>query len=255
MEKTEYAPGTPTWIDLGAPDVARASAFYGSLFGWTAEAADPVEETGGYHNFTYQGRRVAGLGPAQNPGPPYWTSYFAVTDADAAVAKAKELGGTCFVEAMDVMDQGRMAVLADPTGAAFSVWQAGAHKGAELVNEANTWCWNELSTRDLATAKAFYRDLLDAGLGGADEYVELQVEGESVAGMMAMPEMVPAEVPPYWLVYIAVEDTDASVARAQELGATLVAGPMEVPVGRFAVLADDQGAMFAVIKMTDGAHG
>jgi predicted enzyme related to lactoylglutathione lyase len=253
MQKTNYAPGTPTWIDLGAPDVEKAAAFYGALFGWTAESAGP--DTGGYHNLIYKGHRVAGLGPAENPGPPYWTTYFAVTDADAAVAKAKELGGTCFLEPMDVMDQGRMAVLADPTGAAFSVWQAGVHHGAELVNEANTWCWNELSTRDLDTAKAFYRDLLGAGLGGVDEYVELQVEGESVAGMMAMPEMVPAAVPPYWLVYIAVDDCDAAVATAQGLGAALIAGPMEVPVGRFAVLADDQGATFAVIKMVEGAHG
>jgi predicted enzyme related to lactoylglutathione lyase len=254
MEKTDYAPGTPTWIDLGAPDIDKAAAFYGGLFGWAAEEAGPVEETGGYRTFTYKGHRVAGLGPAQNPGPPFWTSYFAVADADASVAKAKELGGMCFVEPMDVMDLGRMAVLADPTGAAFSVWQAGAHRGAALVNEANTWCWNELSTRDLATAKAFYRDLLGAGLGGADEYVELQVGGASVAGMMPMPEMVPAEVPPYWLVYIAVDDCDASVAKAQGLGASLVTGPMEVPVGRLAVLADDQGAMFAVIKMAEGAH-
>ncbi|HEY2331192.1 MAG TPA: VOC family protein, partial [Acidimicrobiales bacterium] len=154
MEKTDYAPGTPTWIDLGVPDIPKAAAFYGSLFGWTAEEAGPAEETGGYCNFTYKGHRVAGLGPAMNPGPPFWTSYFAVTDADAAVAKAKELGGQVFAEPMDVMDQGRMAVLADPTGAAFSVWQAGIHKGAELVNEDNTWCWNELSTRDLDTAKA-----------------------------------------------------------------------------------------------------
>jgi predicted enzyme related to lactoylglutathione lyase len=254
MEKTDYAPGTPTWIDLGAPDIPKAAAFYGSLFGWTAEAAEPVDETGGYHTFMYKGLPVAGLGPAQNPGPPYWASYFAVTDADATVAKAKGLGATVLAEPMDVMEQGRMAVLADPTGAVFSLWQAGVHHGAQLVNEPNTWCWNELATRDLDTAKAFYRDLFDAGLGGAPEYVELEIGGESIAGMMPMPEMVPAQVPAYWGVYVAVDDCDAAVAKAEGLGASLVTGPMEVPVGRFAVLADDQGAMFAVIKMVEGAH-
>ncbi|MGE0795496.1 MAG: VOC family protein [Acidimicrobiia bacterium] len=254
MEITEYAPGTPTWIDLGAPDIEKAAAFYGALFGWTAEELGPVEETGGYRNFTYRGKAVAGLGPAQNPGPPYWTSYFAVTDADDSVARAKELGGACFVEPMDIPGQGRMAVLADPTGAAFSLWQADAHHGAGLVNEPNTWCWNELSTRDLPKATAFYRDLFGAELGGGDAYVELQVGGRSVAGMMPMPEMVPDAVPPYWLVYIAVDDCEAAVAKAEGLGATLVTGPMDVPVGRFAVLSDDQGAMFAVIKMVEGAH-
>jgi predicted enzyme related to lactoylglutathione lyase len=254
MEKTDYAPGTPTWIDLGAPDVPKAAAFYGALFGWEAEAAGPAEETGGYHTFMYKGRPVAGLGPAQNPGPPYWASYFATADTDASVAKAKGLGATVLAEPMDVMGQGRMAVLTDPTGAVFSLWQAQAHHGAQLVNEANTWCWNELSTRDLDTAKAFYRDLFDAGLGGAPEYVELEIGGTSVAGMMPMPEMIPAQVPPFWAIYVAVDDCDAAVAKAQGLGATLVAGPMEVPVGRFAVLADDQGATFAVIKMVEGAH-
>lgn len=249
MEKTSYKPGTPIWVDLSVPDVDKAAAFYGGLFGWVAAPAGSVEETGGYCNFTLRGVNVAGVAPAMGPGPSAWSTYFCVTDADATVAKAKELGATCVAEPMDVLEYGRMAVLVDPTGAAFSLWQPGSHKGAGLVNEADTWCWNELNTRDMDASKAFYSALLGAGMGGSPEYAEVQVDGESVAGIMPMPEMVPAEVPPHWLVYMAVDDCDAAAAKAQALGGSLLAGPMDVPVGRFAVLADDQGATFAVIKM------
>jgi uncharacterized protein len=250
MERTSYEPGVPSWVDLGA-DVAKAEAFYGGLFGWKAEATGTEEETGGYKQFVYKGKNVAGLGPQQNPGPPYWSTYIATTDADAVAENVKAAGGMVLVEPMDVMDVGRMAVFADPTGAVFSVWQAGAHPGAGLVNEPGSFCWSELATRDLDTAKAFYTQVFGWGVGGVPEYVEFQVDGRTIAGMMPMPDMVPDEVPPYWGVYFAVDDCEAATAKAVGLGGTHIVGPMDVEVGRFSVLTDDQGATFAVIKLKD----
>jgi predicted enzyme related to lactoylglutathione lyase len=253
MEKTSYAPGTPIWIDLGA-DVPKAEAFYGGLFGWTTTEPGPDDETGGYKMFMQGDKMVAGLGPQQAPGAPYWTTYIATADADATAKKVSAAGGMTMVEPMDVMDAGRMAIFADPTGAAFGIWQAGMHTGAQLVNEPDTWCWNELQTRDLDAAMKFYADVFGVGIGGAPEYRELQVGGESVAGAMTVPEGVPAEVPANWLTYFAVADCEAAMAKAQSLGGTVLMGPMDVEVGRFAVVLDDQGAAFAVIKMKDASH-
>jgi predicted enzyme related to lactoylglutathione lyase len=239
MERDEYAPGMPSWVDLGSPDIDGAADFYSGLFGWEATEPGPVEETGGYRMFEYKGRPVAGLGPQTNPGPPYWTTYVTVADADATVAKAEEAGG-------------RMAVFADPTGAAIAIWQPGTHPGAGLVSEPNTMCWNELSTRDVPAATEFYGQVFGWTAVPQGPYNEWQLDGTTVGGMMQTPDMVPAEVPAHWLVYFAVEDTDAAVARAQELGGSVVVPPMDIQPGRFATLTDPTGAMFAVITLKAG---
>ena len=252
MEPTEYAPGTPSWIDLGSPDIDGSAAFYSGLFGWKCEAAGPEDETGGYRMFFYKDKPVAGLGPAMNPGPPYWTSYITVADADATIAKVKDAGGMVFVEPMDVLDVGRMAMFADPTGAALAVWQPRAHIGAGVVNEPNSLCWNELSTRDTAAAKAFYAAVFGWGADtheGEMTYTEWQLGGQPIGGMMDMPPMMPKEVPAHWLVYFAVDDADAAVATISELGGTVMMGPMDIEPGRFAVATDPQGATFAVLKL------
>ena len=256
MERTEYAPGTPSWVDLGTPDIDGAAAFYGELFGWDCEEAGPEELTGGYRMFFYKGVPVAGLGPQQNPGPPYWTTYVSVVSADDTVAKVKAGGGTVFVEPMDVLDVGRMAVFADPTGAALAIWQPGTHRGAGIVNEPNALCWNELSTRDTAAAIGFYEQVFGWGAEthgeGPQAYTEWKLDGRSVGGMMETPPMVPAEVPAHWLPYFAVDDTDAAVASTKDLGGSLLFGPMDIEAGRFATLLDPQGAAFAVIRQTEG---
>ena len=256
MERNEYAPGTPSWVDLGTSDLDGAAAFYGGMFGWKCESAGPEEETGGYRMFFYKEKPVAGLGPQMNPGPPFWTTYVTVANADETIAKVKAAGGTVFVEPMDVMDVGRMAVFADPTGAAISIWQPGTHPGSGWVNEPNTVCWNELSTRDIDAAKTFYAQVFGWGAethgSGPGAYTEWQLGGGSVGGMMETPPMVPAEVPAHWLVYFAVDDTDRAVTTAQELGGSLIFGPMDIEPGRFATLSDPQGAMFAVLKMKEG---
>ena len=247
-----YQPGTPSWVDLASPDLASSSAFYSSLFGWEAVGLGP--EAGGYRMFELGGTPVAGGAPIMMEGqPPAWTTYVSVDDADQTIAKVKSAGGMVFVEPMDVLDVGRMAVFADPTGAAIALWQPKAHKGAEIVNEPGAFTWNELNTRDTAAATSFYREVFgwgtDVTATPAGNYAQWTLDGRPIGGMMAMPADVPAEVPSFWLTYFAATDCDATVARAIELGATVTVAPMDIAPGRFSVLTDPQGAMFAVIAM------
>jgi predicted enzyme related to lactoylglutathione lyase len=252
MEMTSYPPGTPSWVDLGTSDVSAAAAFYGGLFGW--EVRDSLPDAGGYRLAELRGKPVAGLGPQMQPGmPPMWSTYIATADADATAKAVRDAGGQTFVPPMDVMDVGRMAVFADPSGAAFGVWQAGSHLGAGLVNEPNTLCWNELATRDPDAVIPFYRDVFGweantQEMGGM-AYTEWQRNGKTVAGMMPMGDNFPAEVPSYWGLYFAVADADATAAKVTELGGRVHQPPMDIPVGRFALVADPQGAMFSVIKL------
>ena len=252
MEIDKYEPGVPSWVDIGVPDKQAAADFYGGLFGW--DAPEGPAEAGGYRVATVRGRAVAGIGDQQNPGHPVWATYIAVDDADEAVAKVLAAGGQVLLPAMDVLDVGRMAVFADPQGAVFSVWQAGTHPGAELANEPGTWSWSELITTDVQAATSFYADVFGwttdpKGDGPVPEYVEWQVGGRSVAGMMQKPPMMPAEVPPHWGVYFAVADADAAAARVQELGGTVLMPPMDIEPGRFAAVADPSGAVFNVIAL------
>jgi uncharacterized protein len=252
-ERSSYAAGTPSWVDIGT-DVEGAKKFYGSLFGWTTQDAGPPEETGGYGFFLKNGKVVAGYGPQMNPGPPFWTTYISVDDADATAKKVEAAGGTVVMAPMDVMAAGRMAVFQDPQGAFISAWQPGEHKGAQLANEPGAFCWNELNTRDVAGSSAFYEKAFGwkavTQTDGPMPYTEFRLGDTTIAGMMDMPPMVPAEVPPHWLVYFAVDDTDATVKQTEKAGGAVRMPPMDIPVGRFAVLADPQGATFAVIRMT-----
>jgi predicted enzyme related to lactoylglutathione lyase len=251
MEVESYEHGVPSWVDLGTADFAKAGEFYSALFGWSVQAGPP--EAGGYALAELRGRPVAGIGPQQNPGPPVWSTYVNVDDADAVVAKVAGAGGMVFMAPFDVMDVGRMAVFADPTGAAIGVWQPKLHKGAGIVNEPGTLTWNELMTTDTAAAEGFYATVFGWGAvthgEGVGAYTEFQVAGRSIAGMMVKPPEMPAEVPPYWGVYFAVADTDATAARVTELGGTIMMAPQDIEPGRFAVAFDPTGAMFSVITM------
>src|SRR5436190_18851581 len=241
----DYTPGTPSWVDLGSPDVDASISFYGGLFGWSA--SDPLPDAGGYRFFEQDGKMVGGLGPLMQEGqPPAWLNYVTVADADGTVAKARAAGATVHVEPMDVMDVGRMAIVADPTGAALGLWQPGRHAGAEIVNEPVSLAWNELNTRDTDAAKPFYAAIFgwdaDTAQIGDMEYTTWQLDGKPVGGMAAMSDQVPAQVPAHWLAYFAVTDTDATVENAKAAGGNVMAGQMDVPAGRVAVLTAPRGA-------------
>jgi len=247
-ERTEYAPGTPCWVDLGSPDAKAAGAFYGGLFGWTAEM-DPRPEAGGYGLFTLAGKNVAGLGPQQNPDmPPFWAVYVSVADADETLAKAAAAGGTVIMGGMDVFDAGRMGVVRDAVGSFVSVWQPKEHIGAQLVNEPGTFAWNELATADLPAARDFYQSVFGWGLdpnASSDNAAIFTVDGKMVCGAHAAGE---GEFPA-WSVWFAVEDCDRSAAQATELGGTILMPPNDMDFGRGSVLADPQGAAFGIGAM------
>lgn len=254
MEMTSYDHGVPSWVDIGVADMDKAAAFYGGLLGW--ELQDPIEGGMGYRLATLRGVPVAGFGPKMNPGPPAWTTCINVDDVDDIAARATAAGGSVLMPVMDVLTSGRLVMVADPSGAVLSAWQPLDHPGAGLVNESGTLCWNELNTRDTDAAVAFYPQVFGWTVHASTEdgpmpYTEWQVDGRSVAGMLPMPEMVPAEVPDHWMVYFAVEDCDASMAKVGELGGSVAMGPMDVLVGRFAVCQDDQGATFCIIALAE----
>ncbi|HEX6506584.1 MAG TPA: VOC family protein [Chloroflexota bacterium] len=248
----DYAPGTPMWVDVSSPDVDKTRAFYSDLFGWDAQVV-PDPEAGGYTMFTLDGKMVGAAGPTFDPDQhPAWATYVCSEDADATVQAVKDAGGQVLMGPMDVMGQGRMAVLADPTGAYISIWQPQLHTGAERVNEPGSFCWNELYTRDVPAAREFYQKAFGWGTeeseysGGA--YTLFQVDGRNVAGGLDMSTMLPDSIPPHWLVYFTVENTADAVAKARELGGTILAGPQETPMGPMAVINDPVGASFAVIQ-------
>lgn len=252
MAENGFAAGTPIWVDLGTPDVAAARRFYREVMGWDSEEGDP--QFGGYTLFRTGGKNVAGVGPLMNPGqPPAWTTYIKSDDANATAAKVSAAGGQVVMEPMDVSDLGRMVILMDPSGAALGVWQPGQHPGAEVFNVPGAMSWNELSSRDTEVVKPFYKAVFgwDAKTQGegAQTYTEWQLGGRSIAGMMAMPDMVPAAVPSYWLTYFAVADCKGTVEKAQQAGGQVVVQPMDIPQGTFAVLTDPAGATFAVIQL------
>lgn len=243
---TKYEPGVPSWADMSAKDLAGAVEFYRGLFGWETE--DQGEEAGHYTIAAKDGRHVAGLNTVPDESvPPHWTTFINVEDAEETAQRVKAAGGQVLFGPMEVMDAGRMAVFSDPTGAVVAAWQPGRHLGAQLVNEPGSMIWNELTTSDLNRARSFYREVFGWDWAGSDEYAEIQVAGRTVGGVMPRPVDLPAEVPDYWLVYFATEDLEADIARAGSLGATTLFGPIEIPgTGRFAVLADPQGAVFAL---------
>jgi uncharacterized protein len=253
--ETSFEPGTFCWIDLGTPDQDAAGEFYGALFGWELKEDENAEQTGGYRTAQVDGNAIGGVMRLMQEGqPPAWLNYICVEDADATVAKAREAGGVVHAEPMSVLDYGRMAVLADPTGAAFGIWQPGIHIGADLVGEAGAMSWNELNTRDPEAAKAFYGDLFgwsfeEKEFEGTGAYTAITLGEETVGGLIDITDRVPAEVPAHWLVYFAVEDAEAAIETTKEWGGDVAAGPFDIAeVGRIAVVKDPFGAFFAVIQ-------
>ncbi|MFI1972912.1 glyoxalase [Streptomyces cinnamoneus] len=250
-----YVPGTPCWVDLVVPDQREALDFYRDLFGWQGEPGPP--ETGGYAVCALNGKAVAGImtSMAQEGGskpPPAWTTYLAVADADAAVAAVNANGGTPLTDVMDVLTLGRMAVVADSTGAVFGLWQAGDFFGAQVVNEPGSVVWNELNTADPGTAGSFYSAALGLTHSPMEElpgYSALKANGRVVGGMQSL-EKSPPGSPSHWLTYFCVDDTDGTVDALTKAGGSVLKPPFDMVAGRMAVVQDPQGAVFALIDAT-----
>jgi len=267
-ERNGYIPGVPCWIDISAPNPQAATKFYSDLFGWEIENAMPEGADGEYFVGRIRGGDVAGIGSVMDGASrAMWNSYVWVDSADEAAAKARNAGGTA-TDSFDVMTAGRMAVVTDPEGAAISLWQPKEHRGSKVVNEHGALNFNVLATRDLERAKAFYGavfgwqslplpsctmwtlpgygDHLEelnpglregmAGMGAPDGFIDV------VAAVNQMPANDTATA--RWDVTFAVDDVEATVKTAKELGANVVAGPFDAPWCRMAVIEDPQGATF-----------
>ncbi|MEO7442716.1 MAG: VOC family protein [Acidimicrobiales bacterium] len=248
-ERTSYAPGTFCWVDLATTDVAGALAFYGGLFGWEGEemAAGPAST---YTMLRHDGRHVAALYEGGEGAPAAWLSYVSVDDVDSTADRAAALGALVVQGPSDVLDAGRMAVLADPTGALVALWQPGRHIGATLVNDPGALCLNQLNTGDPQAATHFYGELFGWTVqsnGTAEQpYWGLSNGGALNGGMMPL-----APVPglsSHWLAYFTTADLDAAVVTAAASGGAVIVPPMVVPAGRIAVIYDPQGAAFALFE-------
>jgi predicted enzyme related to lactoylglutathione lyase len=254
---TSHRPGTFSWVDLAAHDVEAAERYYTRLFGWTADHmrfGDGPDEV--YVMLRRDGHDAAalyGMDPTQKSQgvPSAWLSYVTVESAERTAAKARELGGTVLADAFDVMDMGRMALLGDPGGAMFAAWEPGRHLGAGIRDDPGSLCWNELATRDMARAAEFYSSLFGWSAAPFEQsplpYTMLMNGETPVGGIYSLPAEMQG-VPPHWAPYFAVEDTDQTLRRSDELGGTTVMPPDDIPgIGRLAGLRDPQGATFWVL--------
>ena len=247
--------GSFSWVELATTDPAAAVAFYRAVFAWDVIEHD-MGPDGVYTIFTIRGRDVAAAAGQQPQErqmgvPPHWNLYVSVSDADAATQKAAGLGATVVVPPFDVMNHGRMSVIQDPSGAMVSLWQPKEHIGVKVNNEPGALCWSELTSRDPKAAEAFYTSLFGwtvkhSGAATPAEYREFSVAGQPGGGIMEMPAEVPAQVPSYWMPYFQVANLDATISTATATGGHVMIGPAPIPgTGRFAILTDPQGAMFA----------
>jgi predicted enzyme related to lactoylglutathione lyase len=268
-QRDDYEPGVPCWVDTLQPDPRAAMAFYAGVFGWDFAGPGPMpgDSPGGYFVARMRGRDVAGVGgqpAAEGTSAPSWNTHVFVESAADAAARAQGAGGSVLVEPFDALPAGRMAVLADPTGAAFCVWEPAERRGAQLVSEPGAWAMSHLQTPDPEPAVAFYGALfgwttetfgegegavtmfrLPGYVGGEPDQ---PVSREVVATMGAGGEASPAQ----WTANFWVHDVDAAAAKAAELGGTALVPPFDTPIARTAVLADPHGASFAINNVPGG---
>jgi predicted enzyme related to lactoylglutathione lyase len=249
---TAYREGVPCWIDLTAPDVERAMAFYQALFGW--EYSDTGEVGGHYRMATKHGERVAGLSPEPGAGKTHWTTYLAADDIDAVAVRVRDGGGEVLSGPLDIPQAGRWAMAKDPAGAMFGLWQAGGHSGSGLANEPGAFTWNENLSTDPKRARDFYHRVFGYEydqIPGMD-YTVIKVHGGPIGGIGEQPSMIPPGTPSFWNTYFHVSDTDLAAAQVAELGGQVLVQPTDSPYGRMAVVRDDGGASFCVIAPTRG---
>jgi uncharacterized protein len=249
----KHPPGAFCWMELATSDQTAAKTFYTSLFGWTFEDS-PMGPNDFYTMFRLGGSNAGaaytlrGDEAAMNI-PPHWNLYVSVQSADAASKRAADLGGQVLAGPFDVASYGRMAVIRDPTGAVFEIWEPKEHTGFSVQPQSGSFCWADLNTPDPAAASDFYSGLFGWAVSdGETGYLHIK-NGEAFIGGIPSAQQQDPHTPPYWLIYIQVDDCDRSTAKAKELGANVFFGPMSMEnVGRFAVLADPQGAVFSLFQ-------
>ena len=278
FERDGYIPGVPCWVDTSQPDPEAAVGFYGQLFGWEFQDVMPEGSGGKYFLGLLRGGAVAGVGslPANSPTGTAWATYIWVQSADATAAAVEAAGGSVLASPFDVMAAGRMALCADPEGAAFCLWQAKSHRGARIVNEPGSLNFNGLNTRDPDSAKSFYGSVFGwETLGVGDSMVAWRLPGygdflaqsdpeirarmaqsgapagfEDVVATLGLIPDDQTDVPAHWSVTFAVDDADAVAAKAAELGGRVIVAPFDAPWVRMTVIADPQGATFIASKFT-----
>jgi predicted enzyme related to lactoylglutathione lyase len=270
-ERDGFEPGVPSWVNTLQPDVEAAKRFYDAVFGWDFEGPGPMPSGGEYWVAQLRGRDVAGVAsqPADGSGgPSAWNTYIEVETADEGAEKVKGAGGTVVMEPFDALPAGRMAVVADPAGAVFCLWEPRERKGAQLVNEPGAYAMSQLNTHDPEGAKAFYGEVFgwttesfDMGSGEftmwrLPGYVggtpEQPVSREVVGVMFPMGDQFPDDVPPHWGVNFWHADADAAAAKAAELGGEIRVEPHDTPGFRETVLVDPAGAPFSVSQLKAG---
>lgn len=250
--------GSFCWIELATSDQKAAKAFYGTLFGWSANDA-PMAPGDVYTIFQLEGRDCAAAYTLRKEQraqrvPAHWMLYVAVASADAAANKAAQLGGKVLVPPFDVASFGKMAVLQDPTGPILSIWEPKGGQGTGITGVGGTLCWADLSSPDPARATKFYGDLFgwkmtaDTDDDPPSGYQHIQNGDQFIGGVLPNPKSE-AKVQPHWLPYFLVTNCDMTAAKAKELGAAFLLPPTTMEgVGRYAVIADPQSAVFAIFQ-------
>ncbi len=247
--------GAVTWMDLSTPDITAATNFYRDLLGWKVEGSPtPMGE---YFIGKVADHQVGGMmqqGPELLGNPAMWTTFIYADDLEATVGLVEKAGGTIHEKPFDIPGDARIALVADPTGAMFGLFSGQEIEGSYYSGRPGAVCWAELMTRDLAAAETFYATLFgwkaETRDTGETKYTTFKLEGEDVAGMLMMPDMVPAEVPAHWGPYFTVADCAAAEKKALELGGKVLRPTAEIEIGKFAVIADPTGAAFNLMEFS-----
>jgi hypothetical protein len=256
-DSLEYNHGTFCWPELGTTEPEGAKRFYGELFGWQTREL-PMQGGGSYIMWQLQGKDIGAMYQLMSEQvaqgvPPHWMSYIAVDDLDPILSGVTRLGGKVHMGPYEIGDAGRMAIIEDPQGAMVAFWQGLRHKGAQLINQEGTFCWNELATRDAKAAETFYCELL--GWTARTEKMEMGnyttfMNGDQLAGGLIQMTEEWGDIPPHWMIYFSVKDTDSQCDKIKSLGGVVCVEPFDIPeVGRFAVINDPQGAVFSIIDL------
>lgn len=251
-EVLKHEPGTFCWTDLSTTDQKAATQFYTSIFGWEVKEF-PIGEGATYTMFSVKGKQVCALytmmaDQKEQGVPPNWLAYVCVANADEATQKVKAAGGHVIEGAFDVMDVGRMSVVKDPTGAIFALWQPKKSIGSQIQEVPGSVCWRELLTQNPSQAGKFYSTVfgwsIDTETFKQNEYTLIKKGDDGVGGMITIPG-----VPTCWITYWIVEDCEQIALKTKKLGGQIMKEPTKIPgVGTFAVLADPQGAAFAIMQ-------